>query len=715
MSEDKKMPTPPMPGGQPPKGFDPGKMPKDFDPSKMPKGMPKDMDPEKMKEMMEKGEMPPDFPKPKGIMKLLMPKMPDMKEQEKEEELPFRPLVRPDTSKMKNGRRGGPPGGHGGPPGMRGGGEKAKDFKGSMTQLIKYMAKYKLLVILVAICSAASTLLGTVLPKVLAKITDEITRGVAAVTAGGTNGVDFSYILRVIMTLLGLYLVSMLLSYAQGFALAHVSNKVSYDLRNNIIQKINRLPINFFHRYSNGEVMSRITNDVDTVSHSLNQCLTSIISAIVTLIGILVMMLSISWKLTLVAIIMLPFSGIFTALMVGISQKHFRARQKLLGTVNGYVEEMFGGQQVLKAFCAEERAVKEFDYQNEKLYNATWKAEALTSIMHPIMNFIGNLGYVVVCVLGASMCAKGNLSIGSIQAFITYVKNFNQPITQVANISSQLQSTAAAAERVFKFLAEEEEQDPQAHLKMEETPVKGDVVFDHVRFGYEEDQIVIKDFSAKVKAGQKIAIVGPTGAGKTTMVKLLMRFHDLNGGAIYLDGHDTREFTRQELRTQIGMVLQDTWLFNGTIMENIRYGKENATDEEVIEAAKAAQVDFFIRTQAEGYNMVLNEETSNISAGQKQLLTIARAILADTKLLILDEATSSVDTRTEILIQRAMDNLMKGRTSFIIAHRLSTIRNADMILCIRDGDIVEQGNHEELMAMNGFYAQLYNSQFEEVS
>lgn len=725
MSEEKKN----MPGFDPsrmPKDFDPSKMPKDFDPSKMPKDFDpektpkgkggfdpekmKDMDPEKFKEMLEKGELPDDFPKPKGIMKLLMPKMPDMKE-EKEEELPFRPLVRPDTSKMKNNRRGGR---GGGPPGMRGG-EKAKDFKGSMKQLILYMMRYKLLVLLVAVCSACSTLLSTVLPKVLAKITDEISRGVAVISAGGTAGVDFTYILRVILTLLGLYLLSMLLSYAQGFTLAYVSNKVSYDLRNSIIVKINKLPINFFHKYSNGEVMSRITNDVDTVSHSLNQCLTSIISAVVTLIGILVMMLSISWKLTLVAIIMLPFSGIFTALMVGISQKHFRARQKLLGTVNGYVEEMYGGQQVLKAFCAEERAVREFDYQNEKLYNATWKAEALTSIMHPIMNFIGNLGYVVVCVLGATMCAKGNLSIGSIQAFITYVKTFNQPITQVANISSQLQSTAAAAERVFKFLAEEEEQDPRAHLQVADMNIKGDVKFDHVRFGYEEDEPVIHDFSANVKAGQKIAIVGPTGAGKTTMVKLLMRFHDLQGGAIYLDGHDTREFTRQDLRTEVGMVLQDTWLFNGTIMENIRYGRLDATDEQVIEAAKAAQVDFFIRTQADGYNMILNEETSNISAGQKQLLTIARAILADTKILILDEATSSVDTRTEVLIQKAMDNLMQGRTSFIIAHRLSTIRNADLILCMKDGDIVEQGNHEQLMALDGFYASLYNSQFEQVS
>ena len=755
MSEEKKNAFPadsqqPMKGFDPskmpkdfdpskmPKGFDPSKMPKDFDPSKMPKDFdpskmpgkpggkkgpggfkpPEDFDPEKMKEMIEKGEFPEGMPKPKGIMKLLMPKFPDPNEIDKADlnAYPpgYRPLVRPDTSKMKNQRRGGRPGG-GGPPGMRGGGEKAKDFKGSMKQLMKYMMVYKWLILLVAVCSVCSTLLSTINPKILARITNEIVRGVAAVTAGGTNGVDFHYVGQVILILLGLYVLSMLFSYAQGFTLAYVSNKVSYNLRNAIIIKINKLPINFFHKYSNGEVMSRITNDVDTVSHSLNACITQVIHAVVTLVGVLWMMLSISWKLTLVALCMLPASGIFTAIMVGISQKHFRNRQKLLGTVNGYVEEMYAGQILLKAFCAEDRAVNEFDFENDRLYYATWKAEFLTGMMMPIMNFIGNLGYVAVCVLGASMCARGTLDIGSIQAFITYVKSFNQPITQVANISSQLQSTAAAAERVFQFLGETEEQDPKAHLKVADMDIKGDVRFDHVRFGYEEDEPVIHDFSADVKAGQKIAIVGPTGAGKTTMVKLLMRFHDLQGGAIYLDGHDTREFTRQDLRTEIGMVLQDTWLFNGTVMENIRYGKLDATDEQVVEAAKAAQVDFFIRTQAEGYDMVLNEETSNISAGQKQLLTIARAILADNRILVLDEATSSVDTRTEILIQRAMDNLMKGRTSFIIAHRLSTIRNADLILCMKDGDIVEQGNHEQLMAMNGFYAQLYNSQFEQVS
>ena len=723
------------PAGEPPKDFDP----KNFDPKKMPppgfdpkKGPPKgfdpkkgpppgfdpeNFDPEKFREQMENGEFP-DMPKPKGIMKLFMPKM-DFKEEPSrtgmEQDIPgYRPLVRPDTSKIKNGRRGGPGGGgRHGPGAMRG--EKPKDFKGSMKQLIHYLMDFKWLILLVSACSICSTVLATVNPKILAKITDEIARGVRSVTAGGTDGVNFDYVGRVMLILLILYIVSALFSYAQGFALAHVSNKISYNLRKAIIEKINRLPVNFFHTMSNGEVMSRITNDVDTVSHSMNQCLTQIITSVVTLIGVLVMMLSISWKLTLIAIAMLPFSGIFTALMVGISQKHFRARQRLLGTVNGYVEEMYSGQQILKAFCAEDRALMEFDYENDRLYNAFWKAEFLTGMMRPIMNFIGNAGYVAVCVLGASMCARGTLTIGSIQAFITYVRTFNQPITQVANISSQLQSTAAAAERVFQFLDEAEEQDPQAHLNIDDMTIRGDVDFDHVHFGYDPEEIVINDFSAHVKAGQRIAIVGPTGAGKTTMVKLLMRFHDLLGGAIYLDEHDTREFTRHDLRGQIGMVLQDTWLFNGTIMENIRYGKLDATDEQVIEAAKAAQVDFFIRTQAEGYNMVLNEETSNISAGQKQLLTIARAILADTRLLILDEATSSVDTRTEILIQRAMDNLMKGRTCFIIAHRLSTIRGADLILCMQDGDIVEQGTHEELMALNGFYAQLYNSQFEKVS
>lgn len=705
---------PPMPEGmQPPKeGFDP----KNFDPENFD---PENFDPEKLAEMLEKGELP-GMPKKKGLMKLFMPKMPDMKEMAKEmkdnstgmeKDIPgYRPLVRPDSSKMKNQRRGGP---RGGPPGMRG--EKPKDFKGSIRQLAKYLFAFKWLVVVIVLCSMCSTILSTINPKILANATNEIARGVQAVTNGGTNGVDFNYVGRIIMIMMVLYIVSMLFSYIQGFTLAYISAKISYNLRNSIIEKINRLPINFFHTLSNGEVMSRITNDVDSVSNSLQQCLTQIVSALVTLIGVLVMMLSISWKLTLVAIIMLPFSGICTALVVGVSQKHFRNRQKLLGTVNGYVEEMYAGQLLVKAFGSEERAIREFEHENERLYTAAWKAEFLTGMMMPITSFIGNLGYMAICVLGASMCARGAIKIGDIQAFITYVKNFNQPITQIANMSSQLQSTAAAAERVFAFLNEEDEKDEGLNPELENMQVKGDVEFENVRFGYNPEDIVINNFSARVKAGQKVAIVGPTGAGKTTMVKLLMRFHDLLGGAIYLDGHDTREIERSALRSNIGMVLQDTWLYNDTIMENIRYGRLDATDEEVIEAAKAAQVDFFIRTQADGYNMILNEETSNISAGQKQLLTIARAILADTKLLILDEATSSVDTRTEMLIQKAMDNLMRGRTSFVIAHRLSTIKNADLILCMKDGDIVEQGSHDELMAIGGFYAQLYNSQFERVS
>lgn len=732
MSEEKKTAFP-ADSQQPPKGFDPSKMPKDFDPSKLPKDFdpskmppppggkgkkkggwqpPEDFDPEKMKEMIEKGEFPEGMPKPKGIMKLLMPKFPDPNEVDKSDlnAYPpgYRPLVRPDTSKMKNQRRG--PGG-GGPPGRGMRGEKPKDFKGSMKQLMHYMMEYKWLILLVSLCSICSTLLSTINPKILARITNEIVRGVAAVTAGGTNGVDFHYIGQIILILLGLYLLSMLFSYAQGFALAYVSNKVSYNLRNAIIEKINRLPINFFHKYSNGEVMSRITNDVDTVSHSLNACITQIISAVVTLVGVLWMMLSISWKLTLIALCMLPASGILTAVMVGISQKHFRNRQKLLGTVNGYVEEMYAGQILLKSFCAEERAIREFDFENERLYYATWKAEFLTGMMMPIMNFIGNLGYVAVCVLGASMCARGTLDVGSIQAFITYVKSFNQPITQVANISSQLQSTAAAAERVFQFLGEDEEQDKDAHLNIADMDIKGDVKFEHVRFGYEEDEPVIHDFSADVKAGQKIAIVGPTGAGKTTMVKLLMRFYDVSGGAILLDKYNVKQFRRNDLRDMFGMVLQDTWLYNDTIRENIRYGRLNATDEEVLEAAKAAQVDHFVRTLPHGYDTVLNEDATNISQGQKQLLTIARTIISEPKILIFDEATSSVDTRTEIAIQKAMDHLMAGRTSFIIAHRLSTIRDADVILVMRDGDIVETGNHEELLAKGGFYAELYNSQF----
>ena len=475
------------------------------------------------------------------------------------------------------------------------------------------------------------------------------------------------------------------------------------------------MPVKYFNTMTHGEVLSRITNDVDTMTQGMTNSITQSIRTIATLVFVLIMMISISWKLTLVAMCMIPVSAIFTMLTVKLSQKHYRNQQKYLGAVNGHVEEMYGGHTVIKAFSGEERALREFDELNDKLYNSAWRAQFLTGLMMPIMNIIEHIGYVVICILGAYMTAAKALMVGDIQAFLQYIRSFTQPIRQIANISSQMQSMAAAAERVFEFLDEEEETDGEVRYEMSKMEIKGDVSFDHVKFSYNKDEPVIKDFSASVKAGQKIAIVGPTGAGKTTMVKLLMRFHDLDDGAIYIDGYNIAEFARKDLRSVLSMVLQDTWLFNGTIMENIRYGNLNASDEEVVKAAKAAQVDHFVRTLPGSYQMVINEESSNISQGQKQLLTIARAILADKKILILDEATSSVDTRTEILIQRAMDNLMKGRTSFIIAHRLSTIRNADLILCMRDGDIVEQGTHDELMAENGFYAQLYNSQFERVS
>ena len=622
---------------------------------------------------------------------------------------PERPVYKAPPKKAPPRPGGGPRGR--GP--MRG--EKPKDFKGTMRKLIRYLAPLKWLILLVSLCSIAATLFTIIGPKILLLATDELARGVEVIASGGSGGIDFAYIGKVLLALLGLYVLSMLFAYLQGFALAAISTRVAYNLRQSIMEKINRLPIGFFHTLTIGEVLSRITNDVDTVSMNLNSSITQIVSSVTTLVGVLAMMLSLSWQLTIVALLMLPVSGVLTMLVVKVSQKYFKQQQRFLGTVNGHVEEMYGGHTVIKAFNGEARSIREFDEENDKLYNSAWRSQFLTGLMMPITTFIGNVGYVVVCVLGASMAVSGSMTIGGIQAFIQYARSFNQPINQIANISSQLQSTAAAAERVFKFLDEPEEQEGNVRLSMRDMDIRGDVRFEHVRFGYEENEIVIHDFSASVKAGQKVAIVGPTGAGKTTMVKLLMRFHDLNGGAIYLDGHDITEFTRQDLRTEFGMVLQDTWLYNGTILENIRYGKLDATDEEVIAAAKAAQVDHFVRTLPDGYNMVLNEETTNISQGQKQLLTIARAILANTRILILDEATSSVDTRTEVLIQKAMDNLMQGRTSFIIAHRLSTIRNADLILCMDHGDIVEQGTHDELMARNGFYANLYNSQFEKVS
>lgn len=600
-----------------------------------------------------------------------------------------------------------------GPGGPMAGGEKAKNFKGSARKLLSYLKPFRVPMILVMVFAAASTVFNIGGPKVLAKATDELASGIMRIVTGAEGGIDFGYIGKILLILAGIYLLSALFSYLQGYIMAGVSTDVSYDLRNAIEKKINKLPLSYFHKTSQGDVLSRITNDVDTLSNSLNQSITQIISSSCTLIGVLIMMLSISWQLTMISLCIIPVSLLFVTGIVKLSQKHFKGQQEYLGTVNGQVEEMYGGHIIVKAFGREKEAIAAFDTENEKLYNAGWKSQFLSGLMMPVMSFVGNVGYVVICMAGAAMAAGGSMTIGGIQAFIQYVRSFTQPITQLANISNQLQMTVAAAERIFKFLGEEEETAAEPRLTMEEADIQGDIGFHHVKFGYEDtNELVIRDFSAEVKAGQKVAIVGPTGAGKTTMVKLLMRFHDLKGGEITVDGHPITDFTRSDLRTEFGMVLQDAWLYNGTIMDNIRYGKLDATDGEVIEAAKAAQADHFIRTLPGGYQMVLNEEGTNVSQGQKQLLTIARAILADSRIMILDEATSSVDTRTEVLIQKAMDNLMRGRTSFIIAHRLSTIRNADLILCMKDGDIVEQGTHEELMAKGGFYANLYNSQFE---
>lgn len=591
--------------------------------------------------------------------------------------------------------------------------EKAKDFKGSFKKLISYLSPFKFKILIVVIFAALSTVFTIVGPKILAKATDELTAGLMRIITGAAEGIDFGYIAKVLLFLVGLYALSALFSYIQGFTMSGVSAKVSYNMRRAIMEKIDRLPVSYFHKTSQGDVLSRITNDVDTLSQSLNQSITQLITSVCSIIGVLIMMLSISWQLTLVALCIVPISLLLVGRIVKSSQKYFVGQQEYLGAVNGHVEEMYGGHVVVKAFNGEARSMEKFECENEKLYNAGWKSEFLSGLMQPIMGFVGNLGYVVVCILGASMAAGGSMTIGGIQAFIQYLRSFTQPITQMASISSQVQRTMAAAERIFNFLDEPEIVEKTPKYTVENSNIRGDIRFDHVCFGYEDtDETVIHDFSADVKAGQKIAIVGPTGAGKTTMVKLLMRFHDLKSGRIYLDGKDITEFSRGDLRKEFGMVLQDTWLYSGTIMENIRYGRLGATDEEVIQAAKAAQVDHFVRTLPDGYNTILNEEATNVSQGQKQLLTIARAILSDSRIMILDEATSSVDTRTELSIQTAMDNLMRGRTSFIIAHRLSTIRNADLILCMKDGDIVEQGMHEELLAKNGFYANLYNSQFE---
>ena len=615
----------------------------------------------------------------------------------------------------------GPGSGHG-PGGMIMHGEKAKDFKGTFKKLIRYMAKYKFSLIIVMVFAIASTIFSIVGPKILGKATNTLFTGIMSKITGTGTGIDFGYIQNIMLWLVGLYLISALFSYIQGYIMTGVSMKVTYHLRREIAAKIQKLPFQYYDTTSNGEVLSHITNDVDAISQSLNQSVTQIITSVTTIVGILIMMFSISWQMTLVALCIIPASMGFILTIVKKSQKHFIAQQTYLGHVNGHIEEMYASHVVVKAFNGEEDSVNAFDGYNDTLYSSAWKSQFLSGLMMPVMSFIGNLGYVAVCILGGYLAVNGRISVGDIQAFIQYVRQFTQPMTQVANISNVLQQTAAAAERVFAFLEQPEEvpesaspicvntgNEPDTELNVH---IQGSVQFAHVHFGYHPDQIIINDFSANIQPGQKVAIVGPTGAGKTTMVKLLMRFYDVNKGAILVDGYDIRDFRRNDLRSLFGMVLQDTWLYNASIADNIRYGRLDATDEEVVAAAKAAQVHHFVRTLPDGYNMILNEEISNVSQGQKQLLTIARVILADPQILILDEATSSVDTRTEILIQKAMDHLMKGRTSFVIAHRLSTIRDADMILVMKDGDIVEQGNHEELLRKNGFYANLYNSQFE---
>ncbi len=603
------------------------------------------------------------------------------------------------------------PMGHGGPMAMMRG-EKARDFRGTMARLVRYLGRYRVPILVVLLFAAASTVFTIVGPKVLGQATTKLFEGVIAQIAG-TGSIDFGYIGTIILITGGLYLLSLLFGYVQGWIMAGVAMDITYRLRKDISEKVNRMPLRYFDGTSYGEVLSRLTNDVDTVSQTLSQSLAQIVTSVTGVIGVLVMMFSISWLMTLVALGIVPLSLIAIGQVVRRSQKHFRQQQEYLGHVNGHVEEMFGGHVVVKAFNGEKKSVEQFDRYNNPLYDAGWKSQFLSGMMMPIMMFIGNLGYVAVCVLGGWLAATRAITVGDIQAFIQYVRSFTQPLTQIANTSNVLQQTAAAAERVFQFL-EEAEEVPDSADPVRLPAVAGCVEFENVRFGYDPAKVVIRGFSAFVRPGQKIAIVGPTGAGKTTMVKLLMRFYDVDSGAILVDGHDIRDLARRDLRGMFGMVLQDTWLFNGTIMENIRYGRPEATDDEVVAAARAAHVDHFVRTLPDSYRMVLNEEASNVSQGQKQLLTIARAILADPRMLILDEATSSVDTRTEVLIQQALDTLMRGRTSFIIAHRLSTIRNADLILVINEGDIVEQGRHEELLARNGFYAEMYKSQFERV-
>lgn len=604
-------------------------------------------------------------------------------------------------------RPGGMGGGH-----MKMGQEKAKDFKGTMKKLMSYLSPYKLAILLVIVFAIGSSVFNIVGPKILGNATTKIFEGLVSKVSNSGGGIDFDAIFRTLTILASLYIISSIFSFIQTFITSDISQKVSYNLRKSISEKINKLPLNYYDRKTNGEVLSRVTNDIDAISQNLNQILSQMITSATTLIGVLIMMLSISVTMTLVSLIVIPLSLVMIMLVVKKSQKHFRSQQEYLGHTNGHIEEMYSGHNIMKAFNGEEKAIEEFDKLSDTLYNSAWKSQFLSGMMMPIMTFIGNLGYVIVAIMGGFLAIRNKIQVGDILAFIQYVRSFMQPIAQTAQIANVMQQTAAAAERVFEFLEEEEVvEDVKNPISTE--GIEGAVEFEHVRFGYNEDKIIINDFSINIKPGQKVAIVGPTGAGKTTIVKLLMRFYELNGGKILIDGHDYRDFTRNDLRKIFGMVLQDTWLFNGSIMENIRYGRLDASDEEVIEAAKLAHAHHFIKTLADGYNMEINEEADNISQGQKQLLTIARAILSDPKILILDEATSSVDTRTEVLIQQAMENLMEGRTSFIIAHRLSTIKNADVILVMKDGDIVEQGTHEELLKSKGFYSELYNSQFEE--
>lgn len=615
-----------------------------------------------------------------------------------------------NTKKQPQRGPGGP--GSGGPFGGNMKVEKPKDFKGTMKNLISYLKPFKYAMIAVVLIGIVSQVFAIMGPDILGKATTKLFEGIVAKTTGVPGAkIDFGYIGDIMLKLCALYFLSSLFMYFNMYVMSGVSQKISYRLRKQISEKINHLPLSYFDKRTHGEVLSRVTNDVDTISNSLNQSMSQIINSVIQIIGILIMMFRISWMMTLVALLVLPLSMVFITIIAKKSQVHFKNQQKFLGTVNGHVEEMYSGHVVMKAFNGEKRSVEKFKKENNELYKAAWKSQYLSGLMMPIMSFIGNIGYVGVAVLGGYLTVQGKITVGDIQAFMQYMRQFTYPISQTAQIANVLQSTAAAAERVFEFLSEPEEVAETSNAVVLEK-AKGEVEFKNVKFGYNEDKIIINNFNAKINSGQKVAIVGPTGAGKTTIVKLLMRFYDINAGEIFVDGHEIREFKRQDLRSHFGMVLQDTWLFNGTIMENIRYSKPDATDEEVIQAAKAAYVDHFVRTLPDGYNMVLNEEASNVSQGQKQLLTIARAILANPSILILDEATSSVDTRTEVMIQEALERLMGNKTSFIIAHRLSTIRNADLILVMDKGDIIEQGTHDELLAANGFYMNLYNSQFD---